>query len=214
LFSRIQQGEVRDLNIIIKADVQGSIEALKQSLLKLSNSEVRVNIIHQGVGAITETDVMFADASNAIIIGFNVRPDVNTRKVAEAHQIDVRLYRIIYNAIEDVKAALSGLLKPEIREVLLGHAEVRAVIKVPKVGTIAGCYVTEGKIVRNSQVRVIRNGIVIHEGDINSLKRFKDDAKEVATGFECGIGLEKFNDIREGDQLEAFTFQEIKRELS
>lgn len=214
LFSHIQQGEVRDLNIIIKADVQGSIEALKQSLEKLSNEEVRVNIIHQGVGGIRETDVMLADASNAIILGFNVRPDVNARKAAEAQQIDIRLYRVIYNAIEDVKAALSGLLKPEIREVVLGQAEVRAVFKVPKVGTVAGCYVTDGKISRNSQVRVIRDGIVVHEGNIESLKRFKEDAKEVNSGYECGIGIERFNDIHEGDHLESFTLEEIKRELS
>ncbi|QNB45724.1 translation initiation factor IF-2 [Thermanaerosceptrum fracticalcis] len=214
LFARIQQGEVRELNIIIKADVQGSIEAIKQSLEKLSNNEVRVNIIHQGVGGITETDVMLASASNAIIIGFNVRPDANARKTAESQQIDIRLYRVIYNAIEDVKAAMSGLLKPEIREVVLGRAEVRATFRVPKVGVIAGCYVTEGKIARNAQVRVIRNGIVVHEGEIDSLKRFKDDAKEVNAGYECGIGLARFNDIHEGDQLEAFTFEEIKRELS
>lgn len=214
LFSQIQQGEVKDLNIIIKADVQGSIEAIKASLEKLSNNEVRVNIIHQGVGAITETDVMFADASNAIIIGFNVRPDINARKIAENQQIDIRLYRVIYNAIEDVKAALSGLLKPEIREVVLGRAEVRATFKVPKAGTIAGCYLTEGKFIRNCQVRVIRDGIVIHEGDIDSLKRFKDDVREVAAGYEFGLGLERFNDLREGDNLEAFTTEEIKRELS
>jgi len=214
LFSRIQEGEVRDLNIIIKADVQGSIEALKQSLEKLSNEEVRVNIIHQGVGGISESDVMLADASNAIIIGFNVRPDPNARRMAEQQQIDIRLYRVIYSAIEDVKAALSGLLKPEIREVVLGTAEVRAVFKVPKIGAVAGCYVTEGKITRNSQVRIIRNGIVVHEGTIDSLKRFKDDVKEVASGYECGLGVERYNDIHEGDRLEAFTFEEIKRELT
>ncbi|MCR4440925.1 MAG: translation initiation factor IF-2 [Peptococcaceae bacterium] len=214
LFSRIQQGEVRDLNIILKADVQGSIEALKQSLEKLSNEEVRVNIIHQGVGGVNESDVMLADASNAIIIGFNVRPDANARKMAENQQIDIRLYRVIYNAIEDVKAALSGLLKPEIREVVQGQAEVRATFKVPKIGTIAGCYVTEGKITRGSQVRVIRDGIVVHEGTIGSLKRFKDDVREVASGYECGIGIEKFNDVHEGDRLEFYTFEEIKRELS
>ena len=213
LFNRIKEGEVRDLNIIIKADVQGSIEALKQSLEKLSNEEVRVNIIHQGVGAISETDVMLADASNAIILGFNVRPDVNARKVAENQQIDIRLYRVIYNAIDDVKAALSGLLKPEIREVIDGRAEVRAVFKVPKAGTVAGLYITEGKITRNSQVRLIRDGIVLHEGVIDSLKRFKDDVKEVLSGYECGLGLEKFNDIREGDHIESFSFEEIKRAL-
>ena len=214
LFTQIKEGEIKDLNIIIKADVQGSIEALKQSLERLSNEEVRVNIIHQGVGAINETDIMLADASNAIIIGFNVRPDPNARKMGEQQEIDIRLYHIIYNAIEDVKAALSGLLKPEIREVVLGSAEVRAVFKVPKVGAVAGCYVSEGKIPRNAHVRVIRDGIVVHEGMIDSLKRFKDDVKEVASGYECGIGVERFNDIHEGDRLEAFTFEEIKRELT
>ncbi len=214
LFDQIKQGEVKDLNIIVKADVQGSIEAIKQSLEKLSNEEVRVNIIHQGVGAVSETDVMLADASNAIIIGFNVRPDTNTRKAAENHQIDIKLYRVIYDAIEDVKAALSGLLKPEIREVIQGRAEIRAVFKVPKVGTAAGCYVTEGKFMRTSHVRVIRDGIVAHEGEIASLRRFKDDVKEVVSGYECGIGLERYNDIHEGDILEAYTFEEIKRELS
>lgn len=214
LFNHIQQGEVKDLNLIIKADVQGSIEALKQSLEKLSNEEVRVNIIHQGVGGIKETDVMLADASNAIILGFNVRPDVNARKAAENGQIDIRLYRVIYNAIEDVKAALSGLLKPEIREVVQGQAEVRAIFKVPKTGTVAGCYVTEGKISRNAQVRVIRDGIVVFEGTIDSLKRFKDDVREVSSGYECGVGMERFNDIHEGDILEFFTLEEIKRELT
>jgi translation initiation factor IF-2 len=213
LFIQIQKGEVKDLNLIVKADVQGSIEALKQSLEKLSNDEVRVNIIHQAVGAVTEADVMLASASNAIILGFNVRPDVNARKTAESQQVDIRLYRVIYNAIEDVKAALAGLLKPEIRESSLGHAEVRAVIKVPKVGSVAGCYVLEGKIIRNSQCRIIRDGIVVHEGDIASLKRFKDDVKEVASGFECGISIEHFNDIHEGDQIESFVLEEIKREL-
>lgn len=213
LFSQIKEGDIKELNIIIKADVQGSIEAIKQSLEKLSTDEVRVNIIHQGVGAIIETDVMLADASNAIIIGFNVRPDANARKVAEKQQIDIRLYRVIYDAIEDIKAAMSGLLQPDLKEVVLGTAEVRATFKVPKVGTIAGCYVTEGKIVRNAQVRVVRDGVVIHEGNIDSLKRFKDDAKEVASGYECGIGLEKFNDIHDNDILEAFTFEEVKREL-
>lgn len=214
LFRQIKTGEVKDLNIIIKADVQGSIEALKQSLEKLSNDEVRVNIIHQGVGGITETDVDFAAASSAIILGFNVRPDVNARKTAEAQQVDIRLYRVIYNAIEDVKSAMSGLLKPEIREVVLGRAEVRQVIHVPKVGYVAGAYVLEGKITRNCQCRVIRDNIVIHEGDLASLRRFKDDVKEVAAGYECGISLERFNDIREGDQIEAFILEEIKREIS
>jgi len=214
LFSQIKKGEIKDLNIIIKADVQGSIEAIKQSLEKLSNEEVRVNIIYQGVGGITETDVMLASASNAIIIGFNVRPDVNARKAADLQQIDLRLYRVIYDAIEDIKSALSGLLNPEIREVVVGHGEVRAVIKVPKVGFIAGSYITEGKVGRNDQIRVVRDGIVIHEGNISSLRRFKDDVKEVSSGFECGLSLENFLDFREGDQFEAFNLEKIKREIS
>jgi len=213
LFQQIKTGEVKDLNIIIKADVQGSIEALKGSLEKLSNDEVRVNIIHHGVGGITETDVDFAAASNAIIIGFNVRPDVNARKKAEHQQVDIKLYRVIYNAIEDVKSALSGLLKPELKEVVVGHAEVRQVIKVPKVGSVAGAYVTEGKIFRNSQCRITRDGIIIYEGSIGSLRRFKDDVKEVAAGYECGIGFENFNDIQVGDQIEAYKMEEIKRQL-
>ncbi len=214
LFAQIQTGEVKDLNIIIKADVQGSIEALKSSLEKLSNDEVRVQTIHQAVGGITEADVDFASASNAIILGFNVRPDVNARKAAEANQVDIRLYRVIYNAIEDVKSALSGLLKPEIRESVIGRAEVRQIIKVPKVGAIAGCYILEGKITRGCQVRVIRDNIVIFEGHLGSLRRFKDDVKEVATNFECGIGIDRFNDFQMGDNIEGFIMEEIKRELT
>ncbi|NLW24738.1 MAG: translation initiation factor IF-2 [Clostridia bacterium] len=213
LFSQIQQGEVKELNIILKADVQGSIEALRQSLEKLSTDEVRVNIIHTAVGGIKETDVMLAAASNAIIIGFNVRPDINAKKAAEKENVDIRTYRIIYDAIDDVKKALSGLLAPEIKEVELGHAEVRAIFKVPKVGTIAGSYVTEGKITRSAKIRIVRDGVVIHDGEIASLKRFKDDVREVTAGYECGIGIEKFNDIKEGDILEAYTFEEVKREL-
>jgi translation initiation factor IF-2 len=213
IFAQIQQGEVKELNIILKADVQGSIEAIKQSLEKLSNEEVRVNIIHSAVGGIKETDVMLATASNAIIIGFNVRPDSNAKKVSEKENIDIRTYRVIYDAIEDVKAALSGLLAPEIKEVELGQAEIRATFKVPKVGTIAGSYVTEGKITRNAKIRVVRDGVVIHDGELASLKRFKDDVKEVHAGYECGIGIERFNDLKEGDILEAYTFEEIKREL-
>lgn len=213
LFSQIQQGEVKDLNIILKADVQGSIEAIKKTLEQLSNEEVRVNIIHSAVGGIKETDVMLATASNAIIIGFNVRPDANAKKIAEKEEVDIRTYRVIYDAVDDVKAALSGLLAPEIKEVELGHAEVRALFKVPKVGTISGCYVTEGKITRSAKVRIVRDGVVIHEGEIDSLKRFKDDVKEVAAGYECGIGVVRFNDLKEGDIIEAYTFEEIKREL-
>ena len=213
LFKQIQAGNVKELTIIVKADVQGSVEALKQSLDRLSTDEVKVNLIHGGVGAVTETDIMLASASNAIVIGFNVSPDTNVRKAAEIEQVDIRLYRVIYDAIDDIKAAMSGLLDPEFREVVLGRVEVRQLFKVSKVGTIAGCYVTEGKITRDSGVRVIRDGIVVHEGKMDSLKRFKDDAKEVAQGYECGIMLEKFNDLRERDFIEAFTTEAVKREL-
>jgi translation initiation factor IF-2 len=211
LFNQIKEGKVKDLNIIVKADVQGSIEALKQSLNKLSNEEVRVNLIHSGVGAISETDIMLASASNAIVIGFNVRPDTNSVKLAEKDNVDIRLYRIIYNAIEDIEAAMKGMLDPDIKEVINGKAEVRTTFKVPGVGTIAGCYVTEGKILRNSTGRVIRNGIVIFEGKLSSLKRFKDDVREVVSGYECGIGLERFNDIKDGDIIESFSLEEVAR---
>ena len=213
LFDRIKEGEVKELNVIIKADVQGSIEALKQSLLRLSTSEVRVNAIHGGVGAITETDIMLAAASNAIIIGFNVRPDSNTKATAEMQGVDIRLYRVIYDAIEDVKAAMTGMLDPDFKEVVLGKAEVRQVFKVPKVGTVAGSYMVEGKITRASKVRVLRDGVVIHEGSLESLRRFKDDVREVMEGYECGIGVANFNDIKEGDFIEAYIMEEVKREL-
>ena len=211
LFSKIKEGEIKELKLIIKADVQGSVEATRQSLERLSNDEVRVKVIHGGVGAISEHDVMLASASNAIIIGFNVRPDPNAKRSAEKESVDIRLYRIIYNVIEDVQKALEGMLSPEYKEVVQGRAEVRAVYKVPKVGNIAGCYVLEGKISRNSDIRLIRDNIVIHEGKIDSLKRFKDDAKEVQEGYECGVGVERFNDIKEGDIIEAFAMEEIKR---
>jgi translation initiation factor IF-2 len=214
LFNQIKEGQVKELGIIIKADVQGSVEAVRQSLEKIGTDEVRVNVIHGGVGAITESDIMLASASNAIVIGFNVRPDVNARSAIETEKVDIRLYRIIYDAIEDIKAAMSGLLDPEYKEVVLGRVEVRKTFKVTRVGTIAGCYVTEGKITRDADVRVIRDGIVIHEGHLDSLKRFKDDAREVMQGYECGITVEKFNDIREGDQIEAYTMEAIKRELA
>jgi len=214
LFNQIKEGQVKELSIIIKADVQGSVEALKSSLEKLSTEEVKVNIIHGGVGAINETDIMLASASNAIVIGFNVRPDANARKAAENEKVDVRLYRVIYEAIDDIKAAMSGLLDPEYKEVVLGRAEVRQIFKVSKVGTIAGCYVTDGKMVRDAGVRLIRDGVVVYEGKLDSLKRFKDDAKEVAENYECGLTLEKFNDIQEGDIVEAFTMEEVKRELA
>lgn len=211
LFSRIKEGEIKDLNIVLKADVHGSIEALRQSLERLSNEEVRVRVIHSGVGAIGETDIMLASASNAIVIGFNVRPDPMAKRTQEREKVDMRLYRVIYNAIEDVQKAMEGMLAPEFQEVVVGRAEVRATFKVPKAGTIAGCYVTEGKITRNGEVRILRDNVVIFEGKIESLKRFKDDAREVATGFECGIGIERFNDIKEHDVIEVFTMEEVKR---
>ncbi len=211
LFSQMQQGEIKELNIIVKADVQGSVEAVKASLNKLSNDKVVVKTIHGGVGAITESDIMLASASNAIIIGFNVRPTISANNEAKKEDVDVRTYRIIYKAIEDIEAAMKGMLDPEFKEVELGKAQVRATFKVPGIGVIAGCYVIDGKIQRNAKVRLVRDGIVIHEGTIHSLKRFKDDAKEVATGFECGIGIDNFNDVKEGDIIEAFKMQEIER---
>ncbi len=211
LFSQIDEGNMKELNVIIKADVQGSVEAVKQSLEKLSNDEVRVRAIHGGVGAVNESDVMLAEASNAIIVGFNVRPDAGASAAAENKSVDIRLYRVIYQAIEEIEAAMKGMLDPEYKEVVLGHAEVRQTFKVSGVGTIAGSYVTDGKIVRSEQIRIVRDGIVIHEGVIESLKRFKDDAKEVSENFECGIGIEKFNDIKEGDVIECFTMEEIER---
>ncbi len=211
LFNQISAGQVKDLNVIIKADVQGSVEAVRQSLEKLSNDEVRVRSIHGGVGAITETDVMLASASNAIIIGFNVRPDNNARAMAEKEKIDVRLYRVIYQAIEDVQNAMKGMLAPKFKEVLLGHATVRQPFKVSGVGTIAGSYVTDGKIIRSAQVRLLRDNVVIHEGRISSLKRFKDDAKEVNTGYECGIGIDGYNDIKENDVIECFNMEEVEQ---
>ena len=211
LFNQIQAGKVKELNIIIKADVQGSVEALKQSLEKLSNEEVKIKAIHGGVGAISETDVMFASASNAIIIGFNVRPQPAAIMLAEKDKVDIRLYRVIYDAIEDMQSAMKGMLEPEYKEILTGHAEVRAIFKASSIGTIAGCYVTDGKIIRNNEARLIRDGVVVYEGKIASLKRFKDDAKEVNAGFECGITLDKFNDIKEGDVIESFTMEAVPR---
>ncbi len=211
LFSQIDEGNMKELNVIIKADVQGSVEAVKQSLEKLSNDEVRVRAIHGGVGAVNESDVMLANASNAIIVGFNVRPDAGAAAAAERQEVDIRLYRVIYQAIEEIEAAMKGMLDPEFKEVVIGHAEVRQTFKVSGVGTIAGAYVTDGKIARNAEIRLVRDGIVVHEGKIDSLKRFKDDAKEVSDGFECGIGIEKFNDVKEGDVIECFIMEEIKR---
>ena len=211
LFSKIAEGEIKDLNLVVKADVQGSVEALRQSLEKLSNDEVRVRVIHGGVGAISETDVLLASASNAIIIGFNVRPDANVSAAAERENVDIRTYRIIYNAIEDVEKAMKGLLAPEFKENVIGHVEVRQTFKASGVGTIAGSYVTDGKVTRNASVRLLRDGVVAFEGQLSSLKRFKDDAREVQAGYECGLTLENFNDIKEGDILEVYEVVEVER---
>ena len=210
LFSQIEKGDMKELKIIVKADVQGSVEAVKQSLEKLSNDEVAVKVIHGAAGGVTESDVMLAKASNAIIVGFNVRPDAVAAESAERDGVDMRMYRIIYDCIEEIEAAMKGMLAPKTREVEMGRAEVRLVYKISNVGTIAGSYVLNGKILRNSKIRVVRDGIVIAEDEIASLKRFKDDAKEVASGYECGIGLEKFNDIKEGDVLESFIIEEYR----
>lgn len=212
LFRQAAEGGVRDLNLVVKGDVQGTVEAVTSSLEKLQNEEVRVNIIHSGVGAVNESDVMLAAASRAVIIGFNVRPDVNARRAAEREKVDIRTYRVIYEAIDDIKAALKGMLQPRFREVVLGRAEVRATFKIPKVGTVAGCYVNDGKVLKSGKVRVLRDGAVVHEGRIESLRRFKDDVREVAAGFECGIGIEKFNDIKEGDILEVYLVEEVKEQ--
>ena len=211
LFDTISEGEMKELNIIVKADVQGSVEAVRQSLEKLSNDEVKVRTIHGGVGAITESDVMLASASNAIVIGFNVRPEPSAKNVAEEQKVDVRLYRVIYNAIEDITAAMKGLLDPVYEEKIIGHAEIRSTFKASGIGTIGGGYVTDGKMNRNAQVRIIRDGIVIYEGELAGLKRFKDDVKEVNTSFECGLTFNKFNDVKEGDIVEAFVMEEVKR---
>ena len=211
LYNQIKEGKVKELSIIVKADVQGSVEAIKQSLEKLSTDDVKVRVIHGGVGAITETDVTLATASNAIVIGFNVRPDTNAVSQADKDGVDIKTYRIIYDAIEDIKSAMIGMLDPEYKEVVLGTAEVRETYKISNVGTIAGCYVKDGKLKRNAEVRIIREGIVIFESTLSSLKRFKDDAKEVAAGYECGLSIDKFNDIKEGDLVECFAMEAIQR---
>ena len=210
LFDTIQQKSVKDLNIIIKADVQGSVEALRASLVKLSNEEVRINVIHGAVGAVNESDVMLAAASNAIIVGFNVRPERAAADSANQQDVEIRLYRVIYDCIEEIEQAMKGMLAPKFKEVVLGHAEIRQTFRVSGVGTIAGAYVQDGKIVRSCEVRIVRDGIVIHEGHLNSLKRFKDDVKEVASGYECGMGIENYNDIKEGDIIESFIMEEVK----
>lgn len=213
LYKQIQQGEIKELNVIIKADVQGSIEALRDSFLKLGNEEVSVKIIHSGVGAISETDVNLASASNAVIIGFNVRPDSMARKTAEKEKVEIRTYRVIYQAIEDLKDALSGLLDPELKEEVIGRAEVRDTFRIPGVGVVAGLYVTEGIINRNAHVRLLRDGVVVFEGNIASLKRFENDVREVKEGYECGLGIEGYNDVKIGDELEIYIIKEIKRTL-
>ena len=210
LFSRIQQGELKELNIIVKADVQGSAEAIKTSLEKITNEEVRVRVIHSGVGAINESDVMLASTSGAIIVGFNVRPDNSARDSALRSHVDMRMYRVIYDCINEIESAMKGMLAPKFQEVVYGHAEVRQLYKASSVGTICGCYVQSGKIMRNSFARVVRDGVVIHEGALASLRRFKDDVREVATNYECGIALEKFNDINEGDIIECFGMEQIQ----
>jgi translation initiation factor IF-2 len=211
LFSQIQEGEVKDLNIIVKADVQGSVEAVKQNLEKLSNEEVRVRVIHGGVGAVNESDIMLASTSNAIIVGFNVRPDPSAKAMAERNKVDMRMYRVIYECLEEIEAAMKGMLAPTFKEVELGRVEVRQVYKISNVGIVAGSYVLEGKVTRSAQLRLVRDGIVIHEGEISTLQRFKDSVKEVAAGYECGITLEKFSDIKVGDIFECFQMEEVKK---
>ncbi len=209
LFAQIQEGQIKDLNIIVKADVQGSVEAVRMNLEKLSNQEVRVKVIHSGVGAISESDIMLASTSNAIIVGFNVRPDAAARESAARNEVQIKLYRVIYECIEEMQAAIKGMLAPKYKEVFVGSAEIRMVYKVSGVGSVAGCYVREGKILRGSKVRVLRDNVVVYEGDLASLRRFKDDVKEVSAGYECGMGIEKYNDIKEGDVIEAFAMEQI-----
>ncbi|SFU75720.1 translation initiation factor IF-2 [Alicyclobacillus macrosporangiidus] len=212
LYRQIQEGNVKELNVIVKADVQGSVEAIVGSIEKIDVAGVRVKVIHRGVGAITESDVALANASNAIIIGFQVRPDTNAARAAEEHKVDIRLYRVIYDVTSELESAMKGLLEPEFKEVVLGHAEVRQVFHISKVGTVAGCYVTDGKLTRDAECRLVRNGVVVYEGKLDSLKRFKDDVREVASGFECGLTLERFNDIKVGDVVEAFKMEAVKPE--
>jgi translation initiation factor IF-2 len=210
---RIAIGNFQELNIVLKGDVDGSIEALSDSLIKLSTEQIQVNVIHKAVGQISESDILLAAASNAIVIGFQVRPSLSARRLAEKEEIDIRMYSIIYDAINEVKAAMEGMLSPEIKEEILGTAEVLETFKITKVGTVAGCIVREGKILRNAKCRLIRNGIVVFTGDLGSLKRFKDDAKEVSNGFECGLNINNFNDIKVGDSIESFQEVEVKRKL-
>lgn len=202
---------MKELNLIVKADVQGSAEAVKASLMKLANEEVRVKVIHTGVGAINESDILLASTANAIVIGFNVRPDAAAQASAARAKVDMRMYRVIYDAIDEIEAALKGMLAPQFEEAIIGHAEVRQTYKVSAIGTIAGCIVKDGKVTRDAQVRVLRDNIVLHQGVVGSLQRFKDSVKEVTAGYECGMSIEKYNDIKEGDVFECFVMQEIKR---
>ena len=210
LFAKMQEGEMKQLNLVVKADVQGSAEAVKASLEKISNDEVRVRVIHAGVGAINETDILLASTSGAIVVGFNVRADAAAQASAQRAKVDMRFYRVIYDAIDEIEAAMKGMLAPKFQEVVIGHAEVRQTYKVSAIGTIAGCYVKDGKITRDASVRVLRDNIVIHEGKLGSLQRFKDSVKEVAAGYECGMSIEKYNDIKEGDIFECFVMEQIK----
>jgi translation initiation factor IF-2 len=214
LYEKIKKGEIKELNVIIKADVQGSIEAMKEALKKLSNDEVKVNIIHDGVGGITETDVNLASASNAIIIGFNVRPGPKAQALAEQESVDFRVYSVIYDAISDIRKALEGLLEPTYKERLLGRAQVIQLFNLRKVGTIAGSLITDGKVVRGSHARLLRDNVVVYDGRISSLKRYKDDMKECAQGLECGIWMENFNDIKPGDIIESYEMEEVQPRLS
>ena len=213
LLAMTREGEITELNIVVKADVQGSLEALIDALEKLPQEEVRVRVIHRGAGAITENDITLAAASSAVVIGFNVRPTASAVELAEKEKVDVRLYRVIYEAIDDIRAALSGMLSPEEQVRELGAAEVRALFKVPRIGTIAGCYVVRGNITRGAKARLVRDGVIVHESTVSSLRRFKDDVREVAEGFECGIGVEGYNDVKEGDLIETFQVEEIARTL-
>jgi translation initiation factor IF-2 len=210
---QIKEGKQVDLNIIIKADTDGSAEAISDSLMKLTTSETKLNVIHKAVGQISESDILLAEASNAIVIGFNVRPNLNARKLAEKNSIDIRIYNVIFKIIEEIKQALEGMLEPVISEEITATIEIREVFKVPKIGNVAGCYVQDGKISRNNKVRLLREGLIIYEGTISSLKRIKDDAREVEAGYECGIGLENFNDIKIGDVIEGFKLIETKKKL-
>ncbi|MCD6319432.1 MAG: translation initiation factor IF-2, partial [Candidatus Desulfofervidaceae bacterium] len=213
LYEKFKEGEVKELKIIVKADVQGSVEALKESLSKLSTDEIKINVIHASTGAITESDILLASASHAIVIGFNVRPTAKVMDLAQKEKVDVRYYNVIYRLLNDIKDAMSGMLEPEYKEKVIGEAEIRQIFKVPKVGMVAGCYVTNGKIERGANVRVLRDGVVVYDGKLASLKRFKEDVKEVAAGYECGMGFENFQDIKVGDTVEAYIVEEVKRTI-